>query len=88
MFKVGDEIIAIMDALPINIRQLIDIQICTIPKGTKVKISHVGQSINNTTKISVQLDRQKAAFAPVYWASMFQAVDQVTEVYVYYDINS
>ncbi len=84
MFKVGQEIISIMDALPINLKNLLDIQILTIPKGTKVIVSHVGEAKNNTTKISVELDRQKAVFSPIYWASMFQAVDEAKEVHVHY----
>lgn len=84
MFKVGEEVITIMDALPINIKQLIDIKMLTIPKGTKLKVIHVGVSVNNTTKISVELDRQKAVFSPIYWASMFQSVSEATEVYVHY----
>jgi hypothetical protein len=84
--KSGDKLIAIIDALPVNLRAS-DIEICKILKGEVVTLQKVGKPYNNTTLITLDLERKKSVFSPLYYASAFQKVEEVNDVPVYYKIE-
>lgn len=85
MFKIGDNVIATMDALPINIKNLHDINTCTIKQGTKTQVIKIGNEKNNTYAICLDADDTKnKIWMPQYWASAFQLVHDVTDVPVLY----
>jgi C-terminal processing protease CtpA/Prc len=76
--KAGDKIIAIIDAYPVNVKPT-DIPLLKISKGTTVTLQILGKKYANTHLISVELERSKAVFNPLYYLSMFQKVEECND---------
>ncbi len=83
MYNAGDEIIAIMDAYPINYAN-VDRESYKIPKGTKTFIIDVGTIYQNTQLIKIatggtfKLALNHRGKLPTYYASCFSLVNEKT----------
>lgn len=88
MLQVGDTVIAILDALPVNLKNLSDIKQCTIQQGTVAKVILVGKQLNNTYLIGIDIyngDKKdnNTLWLPKYWASSFQLMEETGQNVVY-----
>ena len=84
VFKPGDAIVAIMDAYPINIKNIGDRDLLLLPKGGHYTVKNILSCKANTSIIEIELEHSKDIFKPTYWASYFQLNSEAKEVAVYY----
>lgn len=86
IFNIGDKVITVMSAIPINMRKQADIGFCTLPQGGVYSISKIIGELNNTSVIEVQLNDDRKPLLPRYWASCFQLYEANTDTFVYYKL--
>jgi hypothetical protein len=81
MFKVGQEVIAITDAIPINISGISLVLKYTLAKGTRVVVKSIHDNARQHNAVLV-VEGGGGSYLPVaYWGSAFKAVISANKIW-------
>jgi len=81
MFKVGQEVIAITDAIPINLSNMGLVLKYTLAKGTRVVVKSIHDNARQHNVVLLVGELAHNGLSVAYWGSAFKAVISANKIW-------